>query len=203
VIVYRATELDEKTGRTHPWTFALHDPACRYVDFRSEPDKIESALEDFRPWEKYPAIQRFYSLLRWLNGSESLLETNDCLLRVEDNADPKRPFKLQASGRLMLFPSDMRLTCAPGFIEWMMSCFEHYLREIQPPAPAAAVGIANGPCWFKSVEAEGHELILYFWAWGDTHHSTMENLERIFERLHMAAENANEDVRVSLIPNGK
>jgi hypothetical protein len=203
MIVYRAMELDEKMGRTHPWTFAVHDPNCRYVDFRTEPERIESALEDFRPWGQYPAVERFYALLRWLNGPESLFETNDCLLRIEDNTDPVRPYRLQAAGRLMLFPSDMRLTCAPDFIEWMMQCFDHYLRQIQPSAPAAAVGIAKGSCWFKSVDAEGQELILYFWAWGDTHDATMENLERIFERIRMAAENANEDVRASLIPNNK
>lgn len=79
-----------------------------------------------------------------------------------------------------------------------MPCFEHYLRQIQPPVPSAVVGIAKGPCWFKSVESEGHKLILYFWAWGDTHEAIMENLERIFGGIHWAAERANEDVRASL-----
>lgn len=198
VIVYRAAELDIETRRTHPWTFAESDPSCRYVDFRQEPEKIETSLEDFRPWEQYPAVQRFYAFLRWLNGPDSSFETNDCLLRLEDNTDPNHPYKLQASGRLMLFPFDMRLTCAPGFADWMMSGFHCYLTQIQPPLSTAAVGLSKAPCLFESVNAKGHEMVFYFWAWGDTNEATMNSLDRVFERLQMASKKANADVRDSL-----
>lgn len=91
MIVYRATELDIDTGRTHPWTFAEHNPSWRYVDFRREPEKIETSLEDFRPWAQFPATQRFYELIRWLNGPDSLFETNDCAFLMQSNCTLRSP----------------------------------------------------------------------------------------------------------------
>jgi hypothetical protein len=202
VIVYRATEHDMKTGRTHPWKYAEHNPSWRYVNFRREPDKIESALEDFRPWAQFPATRRFYELIRWLNGADSLFETNDCAFQIRDNCDANQPYKLQADGRLMLFSADLRLSCDPGFAEWLISRLGCYLEQAEPRVHAAAVGLSKASCFFKSASAEGEEVVLYFWAWGDTDDSTMKNLERVFERIHMAAANANEDVRASLNPNG-
>jgi hypothetical protein len=198
MIVYRAEELDIKTGRTHPWTFAGYDESCCYADFRQEPDRIESSLEDFREWEEYPATRRFYDLVRWLNGYDSHFETNDTAFRVGPNNAPTQPYQIEASGRLMLFASDLRLTCAPEFSEWLMGCFHHYLRQIEPPLSAAAVGISKAPCLFKLANAEGHELVLYFWAWGDSNDEVMMSLDRVIERLQMASEKANEEVRNTL-----
>jgi len=198
MIVYRAKELDITLGRTHPWTIAGYDANCSYIDFREEPERIVSSLEDFQEWAEYAATQRFYDLIRWLNGADSLFETNDTAFSIEPNCTPDQPYKLQASGRLMLFPSDMRLTCATGFAEWMMARFHFHLAQIQPPLAAAAVGISRAPCLFKSANAKGDEVVLYFWAWGNTNDTTMSILDKVFDRLRMAAEKVNDDVRESL-----
>jgi len=67
--------------REHPWTVSMAVPDGRYWDFKAHPEQIPLVLEDFRPWAHYAAIPRFYELLAWLNGFDSILESNDCGLR--------------------------------------------------------------------------------------------------------------------------
>src|SRR6202035_3791230 len=66
--------------RRHPWTIVEDQPELQYRNFREHPEKISESLEDFKPWEKYPAVAKFYELLTWLNGPDSVFETNDCAL---------------------------------------------------------------------------------------------------------------------------
>jgi hypothetical protein len=46
-------------------------------------------LEDFKPWARYSAIPRFYELLAWLNGDDSIFESNDCGLRPPKQGDDR------------------------------------------------------------------------------------------------------------------
>src|SRR5512140_780274 len=69
---------DPDTVRAHPWTVATLDPSARYMDLKANPALIRLSLEDFLPFSRWPAIDTFYSLLEWLNGPESTLESNDC-----------------------------------------------------------------------------------------------------------------------------
>jgi len=190
--VYRAKELDV-TGipRAHPWTTASNDPACRYVDFRSEPDKISTSLEDFMRWEQYPAIEGFYDFLRWVNGSESVLESNDCAFCLEPNDDPNRPFQLQASGRIMLFVTDFRFTCSPQFGEYMTDAFGSYLERNLPKSSPATVGVSQATSFFKEVGKRGEQVVLNFWAWGDSEASTFSTLGTLFEHMLDAAKDVS------------
>jgi hypothetical protein len=198
VILYRATELDIETTRVHPWVVAEHDSSCRYVDFRREPEKIESSLEDYRYWNKEPAIHRFYELIRWLNSSESHFETNDCALRIVPNKDKLRPYALQASGRIMLFVSELKITCMATFIDWFMEAFEFYLRRAEPHH-GAAVGISKARCYYETVGAHSHELVLNFWGWGDSECSAIARLEGVFDRIGSASQKVNLDVEDILV----
>ena len=58
---------------------------------KAHPDQIPLVLPDFKPWSHYPAIQTFYALLTWLNGPDSIFESNDCGLRAprRDNDTPE------------------------------------------------------------------------------------------------------------------
>jgi len=40
--------------RMHPWTIVEDQPEARYWNFREQPENIAEALEDFKPWVKYP-----------------------------------------------------------------------------------------------------------------------------------------------------
>lgn len=198
MIVYRANELDVVEGlpRAHPWT-TTPDGKGRYVDFRANPEMIATSLEDFRPWEHYPAVKRFYDLLTWLNGPDSFFETNDAAFRIGPNNTPEQPFPLQADARLMLFVSDLRLTCTPGFTEWLMNNLGAYLQRFTPRI-SGAVGISKAPCFFRAASKRADELLLHFWAWGNTEEDALAILDIVFERLWAAFRSMNEDVRDTL-----
>src|SRR5579862_773029 len=74
---------DVPPPRQHPWTTAGDKPDAveRYWDFRNHPEQISVVLEDFKPYEHHAAVPRFYELLGWVNGDDSLFESNDCGLR--------------------------------------------------------------------------------------------------------------------------
>jgi hypothetical protein len=76
--VYQHNDPDSFILRSHPWIDGESDPAHRYYDFRTSPERIRSSLEDMQEWSAYPATETFYRLLEWLNGSESVFESNDC-----------------------------------------------------------------------------------------------------------------------------
>ena len=76
--------------RKHPWTIVEGDPEARYWNFREHPEIIPSVLEDFKRWEKYPVIAKFYELMTWMNGEGSVFETNDSALG-EPHIDTKTP----------------------------------------------------------------------------------------------------------------
>jgi hypothetical protein len=85
--VYRHVDRVLETPRGHPWGTAIDNPDERYYDFKEHSDLIPEVLEDFKPWSRYPAIATSYELLRWINGPESVVESNDCAFQEI----PRRP----------------------------------------------------------------------------------------------------------------
>ena len=49
--------------RSHPWVGATASPTARYYDFKAEPERIRTSLEDFLPWSHEPAVVVLYELL--------------------------------------------------------------------------------------------------------------------------------------------
>lgn len=92
--------------RDHPWTTSDSDPLARYVDLKATGMDVAQALEDFSPYSEVPEIQRFFDMVRWINGPHSNIESNDSLFR-----GPATGFAgardLYASGRLMVFLRDL------------------------------------------------------------------------------------------------
>src|SRR4051794_22274194 len=89
--------------RSHPWLGAVDGGDARYVDFTRHPELIRSALEDFRPWADYAAVETFYLLLEQLNRRDSALESNDCAFSGPDETERGKPDEpLQCTGRVMV-----------------------------------------------------------------------------------------------------
>lgn len=89
--------------RSHPWTDAVTNPACRYYDFKVEPQRIRTSLEDFLPWSHYPAVTLLYELLERLNSPASRLESNDCAFSAPHHSEaPQLSKLLQCDGRVMI-----------------------------------------------------------------------------------------------------
>jgi len=130
--------------RQHPWTVAEANPEARYWDFRANPGKIPLVLEDFKRWSHYAAIPRFYKMLTWLNGSDSIFETNDCGIRspMGDSATPevvRRVFvsyPLVLHGRLAFIFRDLTWNASTSAIDGLKRTIHDSLRDNVPNVPA-------------------------------------------------------------------
>jgi hypothetical protein len=184
-------DREKPPGRDHPWTFAVANPEEKYVDFKSHPDQIPLALPDFRPWSHYPAIQRFYSLLTWLNGTDSIFESNDCGLRPprQDNAPPapiKHAFKsdpIVMHARLTIIFRDLAWNTSVPTVDRLKTTIHDGLRDNVPNIPAV-VTIGEWAHFFTQISKEGRAVTLICWAWGDDEGMAMSNLHTTFEAIY-------------------
>jgi hypothetical protein len=189
---YDRAEPDPAEARSHPWTVATTDPGSRYHDLRAAPGLIRTALEDFAPWATWPAIEAFYRLLEWLNGAAASLESNDCAFQGPGpSPTPQVPKALEATGRLMILWRDLRLDLPREHTEWLKGALHARLAGVDPSLVHGAVGLALYPVRYTTLpppaaRQAGFQLMVSFWAWGDTTEEVMDNLERTFRGLEQA-----------------
>jgi len=178
--------------RSHPWLDSASDPNARYHDFRASPQLIQSALEDFVPWARFSAVQAFYTLLRRLNHERSTLETNDCeFTGPHANETPSIAKALSCSGRLMLLFRALRQNTEASLLESLEHGLHVQLNELDEAFAWGLVGTTIVPTRFLALPAAndqqlGNQLMISFWAWGDTEADTMQNLGRLFTNLTRA-----------------
>lgn len=176
--------------RSHPWTDAIGDAAFRYYDFVREPALIRTSLEDFVPFEHYPAVQSMYELLELLNGPASKLETNDCSLSPPSASDVP-PMALQCEGRLMILFRELESNLSLPRIEALRTALHLSLEARDTAFEFGMVGTAVFPVLYVELPGPrerqlGQQLMISFWAWGDTEAEVMDNLDRVFGNLRHA-----------------
>jgi hypothetical protein len=189
-------------ARDHPWTVLQGKPDARYWDFRAHPEQIPLALEDFTPWSHYPAIQRFYELLKWLNGSDSVFESNDCGLRPprQDDAAPEMVRNCFASdptvvhSRLVIIFRDLAWNSAAPTVDGLKGAIHNCLRDNVPNIPAV-VKVGEWKHWFTSTNKEGRAVSLRIWAWGDDEAMAMGHLNSTFDAIHGCLQWISEGVK--------
>ncbi len=143
-----------------------------------QPELIRSSLEDLQEWATYPAIETFYRLLEWLNGPESVLESNDCALSgATSNTSAEFPQRLQASGRLMILYRDLPLNTSPEQIHRLTNSIAHCLETIDPGFEWGAIGATIMAIRLTTLpgppeQQRGQQLMLSFWAWGEDEHGS-------------------------------
>src|ERR1700691_4368640 len=112
----------------HPWTIVESQPGAQYWNFAESPELISQVLEDFKPWAHYPAIQKFYELLAWLNGADSIFETNDCAFVDKSKVDTATPVVVRQAfdtdpmsvhGRLTVIFRDLKLNASRPHVDWL------------------------------------------------------------------------------------
>jgi hypothetical protein len=199
---YERSDPGLDTVRAHPWTVATTDPNSRYRDFKENPALIRTSLEDFLPWSAWPAIDTFYGLLEWLNGADSLLESNDCAFEGPcTNRTSQVPKVLEATGRLMILWRTLPLNLSRANTEWTKVAILNYLNQIAPELDYGAVGITVYQVKYVALPIPderqfGFQLMLSFWSWGDTEEEVMANLNRtvrnIWEALRAVAREVEE-----------
>lgn len=176
--------------RSHPWAGAGTDARARYYDFKSSPELIRTALEDFKSLEHYPAIGEFYSLLERVNHPKSPLESNDCALSPPGlNQTAQVKAKLECSGRVMLLYRDLVQNTRSTRLSWLKMAFHYQLAQIDPKYPLGMIGTTLVPVRYVALPEGaqlGEQLMLSFWAFGATEASTMLNLGRLFKNLSQA-----------------
>lgn len=177
--------------RSHPWIDSASDPECRYYDLTGNPALIRTALEDFRPWSSHAAIDGFYTLLEELNQPGSVFESNDCAFTgPHDNDQPTHPGALQCSGRVMVLFRDLRQNTANGRVERLKDQLHHRLADLDPDFSGGMIGTTLVPVRYLALtdgDAQlGWQLMISFWAWGDTVTDNMAMLDRLFGNLALA-----------------
>jgi hypothetical protein len=177
--------------RSHPWVDVAGDPDCRYYDLTEYPALIRTALEDFRPWSRHSAIDTFYALLEEINQPGSVFESNDCAFTGPDENDlPQYPATLQCSGRVMVLFRDLRQNTTTGSVERLKDQLHHTLAGLDPDLDRAMIGTTLMPVRYLALadgDAQlGWQLMISFWAWGDTVADTMATLDRLFGNLTLA-----------------
>jgi hypothetical protein len=178
--------------RSHPWTDAQGDPSCRYYDLTAEPAHIRASLEDLRAWQRYPAVQAFYALLERLNHPRSSLESNDCAFTgpAENEAASVRK-ALQCSGRLMVLFRSLPRNTDPAQVDALKDQLHLDLAVTDPSFEWGLVGTTVVPVRYLALPDSGErqlgsQLMISFWAWGDSETDTMVNLGRVFKNLSQA-----------------
>jgi hypothetical protein len=178
--------------RSHPWTDAESDAACRYYDLTAEPAHIRASLEDLRDWQRYPAVEAFYALLARLNHPKSSLESNDCAFTGPgENADPSVRKALECSGRLMVLFRSLATNTDGARVDALKNQLHLDLGATDASFQGGMIGTTVVPVRYLALPESdeqqlGSQLMISFWAWGDSEADTMLNLGRVFKNLGQA-----------------
>jgi hypothetical protein len=154
-------------------------------------------------WSAYPATETFYRLLEWLNGSESVFESNDCAFSgATVNTSPQFSKRLQCSGRLMIFYRILAMNTSPEQIHWLTNAAAHALRRTDPAFEWGALGATIMSVRFTALPGppelqRGQQLMLSFWAWGEDEREVMTNLDRTFRNVTVALRGLSDEIRHS------
>jgi hypothetical protein len=177
--------------RLHPYEPGGSDPRVRYYDFRNHPELIPVSLEDFRPWEHYEAIGRFYDLLRWLNSNESAYESNDSGFALRPGRGFGLDARVVAGGRVMIFIRDLSHNLSTTKIGFLKGLLCEGIREVEPEFTGGHIDVSTTLACFSALpgadeDKVGAEVVLEFYALGETEEEAMSNLSVLITGLHAA-----------------
>jgi hypothetical protein len=185
------------TPRAHPWTEAASNSDSRYYDLKAQPQLVRTSLEDFTPWSGRGAVETFYRLLDWLNAPGGALESNDCeFTGPHDNPSPQFHKAQECSGRLMILYRNLLHNLSYPRVEWLENAMHRHLAEIDPEFEWGVVGTTIMRTQYVELPVPdesqmGYQLMISFWAWGDTEDETMAHLDRLFGNLSRALHEAS------------
>ncbi len=144
------------------------------------------------PWAHYGAIEAFYALLERLNHRQSALESNDCaFIGPHPNDEPTVVKALLCSGRVMLLFRRLSQNTAEQAMESLKNELHEQLIPLDVGFLWGLIGTTLVPTRFLSLPESDHQqlgtqLMISFWAWGDSEADTMLNLARLFKNLSRA-----------------
>jgi hypothetical protein len=164
----------------HDLQSGLKEYSGKYYDFRSHPELIENSLEDFLPHGHRPAIRRFYEFLRWINGDNSNLETDDSAFRPPHASDTDIfNFPLQCDGRVEIIHRDLDLNTDPTMFYQMVRSLAVFLQLERPTFSAGFFELTHSKTVFTAQPSErqmGARIGLRFIALGNSSDHAFANL---------------------------
>ena len=182
-------------ARLHPWTVTTYSEknqhfSGKYYDFRGDPDLIEQVLEDFLPHSHRPAVKRFYAFLRWINGPDSNLETNDSAFRAPHDADSDVfDFPLQCDGRVEIIHRDMAINTDPEAFYMLIRSACVFLQLQRRDFSAGFVEISHAKTAFAALPEDqrmGARLSCRFIAYGNNENQAFANLVVVIDAIWAA-----------------
>lgn len=194
---YRDHRFESRPSGFHPYDGAEYSSRVQYYDFKASPELILSVLEDFNPWASYQAVQTFFELVGWLNGPESLLESNDCAFGgPRPETDNRWEKALIVSGRIMIFYRSLVLNELIQNALQLNEAVLHYLSALEPELTRqeASIGTSIVQTRYTGPHRDGYRLQVSFWAWGNTDDEAFENLNRLFRALLTCLQDVSGDL---------
>lgn len=164
----------------------VSDESSIYMDFKQQPELIRSALEDLLPFQQWEFVEQFYRLIEWVNGANSLLESNDCVFNaVEDNSDQQYLYAKKCSGRLMILFREIPENCQDKSIDWLMNNIQSMASSMKPSFKAGAIGLSKSPTCYLALGDKpdtggmGYQVTLNFFAYGEDEQACYTNLKDV------------------------
>lgn len=195
MIIVPELSLDEHEQRTHPWTYADYGGGGRYYDFKTSQHLIPEVLEDFIPFSHEKAVSIFYEYLKWLNGPESKLESNDCAFRgPHENEDDLSNKTFRCSGRLEILFREIDFNLSPAHIVWLQRELFFNVCVINPLFQDGFIEVGTRSTIYLNLTGSGSEhpgqrLHLQFFAYGNDSKEAFNTIAVLFESLFLASKN--------------
>jgi hypothetical protein len=213
---------NRETIRRHPWLHSEDNPDEKYVDFKENPDAIPEVLKRCDEWATYVGVQRWYELIRWLNSSDSRLESNDSRFYGPHENDQKEewPKELVCTGGVMFFFRNLDLNISPQTalwakaislghsmipqpsdnIGWLVGASSRYLQATRPDFRWGCISISLFSTFYSEAQGQeqhklGHEVAYEYWAWGDTEEETMLNHEIVVTTMFECLRSLSDEVK--------
>jgi hypothetical protein len=121
-----------------------------------------------------------------------VLESNDCAFTgPHPNPDVAVPKALQCSGRIMVLFRALERNTTEGQIEWLKLQLHQDLVGVDPNFRSGVIGTTIVPVRYLALPESGNQqlgsqLMISFWAWGDSEAENMVNLARLLKNLSQA-----------------
>lgn len=189
VIQDRTNILLRRPARPHPYAGVRHDTQGRYHDFKANVDLIDATLEDFSPHRANPGVQRFYALLKFINGGDGPFETTDCGLSQNLHRSRNSPFPDKAGwvgGRVMLIWRQLDKNCRWRSVKTLLKRLRRELRRAGKSYQYIGFVVGPFPTQFRQINQRGHQIDIEFAMWGDSFEEAMERFVDVVVVLEKA-----------------
>jgi hypothetical protein len=182
----RSSVLMRRPPRPHPYEQVRHDARGQYHDFKTNPDLIDTVLEDFTPHDTNPGVQRFYALLKHINRQGALFETTDCGLSQTLYRSANSPFPDKAGwvgGRVILMWRELDRNCRQEAVGWLLKQLLRRFRRLEKRYDHIGVVVGPFPTVFRMTGRRGYQVDVEFAMWGDSFEEAMQRFPDVVSVL--------------------